>query len=148
VDERFHDPKAESSMEQIIGLIEAIRRARSAAGAPPRGGRLRLDRSFEPELAAVAAELAGVELADELAGPAVTLAESAATVEFPASRRAAPADGAPGAAEVRKLRSELERAEGRLANQGFLQNAPADVVERERARAEELRVAIARLEAS
>ncbi len=30
------------------------------------------------------------------------------------------------------LRAEIERAEGRLGNQGFVRNAPADVVEAER----------------
>ena len=48
-------------------------------------------------------------------------------------------------AAVAALRQELERVEGRLANPQFVAKAPAEVVEKERARAEELREAVNRV---
>jgi valyl-tRNA synthetase len=41
-------------------------------------------------------------------------------------------DGANAAAEIERLHKEIARAEGMLANERFVQNAPADVVEAER----------------
>jgi valyl-tRNA synthetase len=38
------------------------------------------------------------------------------------------------AAEIERLRKEVERAEKMLANERFVSNAPADVVEAERAK--------------
>ena len=43
------------------------------------------------------------------------------------------------AKEVAKLESELKRAEGKLQNQGFLAKAPQHVVEQEKAKAEDYR---------
>jgi valyl-tRNA synthetase len=44
------------------------------------------------------------------------------------------------------LRKEVERAERRLANEGFVAKAPAAVVDEERRKLEEYREALARLE--
>jgi valyl-tRNA synthetase len=44
------------------------------------------------------------------------------------------------------LRKEVERAERRLANEGFIAKAPPAVVEEERRKLEEYRAALARLE--
>jgi valyl-tRNA synthetase len=51
----------------------------------------------------------------------------------------AKADGANLEAEVTRLRSEIDRAEGMLANERFVQNAPGDVVEAEREKLERYR---------
>jgi valyl-tRNA synthetase len=48
------------------------------------------------------------------------------------------ADGDP-AAEIERLRREIARAEGMLANERFVQRAPADVVEAERAKLDRYR---------
>jgi valyl-tRNA synthetase len=48
-------------------------------------------------------------------------------------------------AECRRLRAELERVEARLQNQDFRAKAPGDVVQKQEARAAELRAAIDRL---
>src|SRR5438105_2458987 len=61
VDERFRNPAAEAAAERLINLVEAVRRARQASGAPPKGGRLHLeDGSLDPDLAPIAAHLAAV----------------------------------------------------------------------------------------
>ena len=43
------------------------------------------------------------------------------------------------AAELARLRKEIARAEGMLANERFVANAPADVVEAERGKLERYR---------
>jgi valyl-tRNA synthetase len=144
LDERFRNPAAEAAVERLIALVEAVRRARQAAGAPPKGGRMRLEGGLEPELAAIAADLAGVELAPALATPGIALAGVPARVEFPSAAGAG--NGTVHKKELERLRSELGRAESRLANPDFRAKAPAAVVEKERARVAELRAAIDRLE--
>jgi valyl-tRNA synthetase len=49
-------------------------------------------------------------------------------------------------AELERLRREVARAEGMLANERFVQNAPADVVEAERDKLERYRSELAALE--
>ena len=71
----------------------------------------------------------------------IALSGVPARVEFPA----AVANGTVHEKELLRLRAELERAEGRLANAGFLAKAPPEVVEKERTRVTELRAAIDRL---
>ncbi|MFO1221935.1 MAG: valine--tRNA ligase [Burkholderiaceae bacterium] len=48
--------------------------------------------------------------------------------------------------EIERLRGEIGKAEGKLANPSFVQRAPAAVVEQERARVAEFRQALRRLE--
>ncbi len=141
-DPRFGDASAEARVEKLIALVDEIRRARQAASAPRRGGRLKLDQPWDPESAALAAELAGVELVEGLAGPGVSLTRVAARVEFPAS------GASPDAQATRqRLTRDLERSRARLANQDFLSKAPAAVVEKERLLAAELEDALERLSA-
>jgi valyl-tRNA synthetase len=143
VEPRLVDALAEASMARLIALVEEIRRARQAAGAPRQGGRLRLERPFDPAMAALVAELAAVELSDVLAGPGVALTQAAAWVEFPA----AAVDPAAQAAARERLLRERERSQAMLANQQFISRAPAAVVEKERARLAEVEEALARLQA-
>jgi valyl-tRNA synthetase len=48
--------------------------------------------------------------------------------------------------ELGKLRVTLKKGETKLQNAGFVERAPADVVDKERARVAELRSALAHLE--
>jgi valyl-tRNA synthetase len=141
LDARFADADAESCMNGLMALVEAVRRARQSAGAQPKGGRLVLDRPLACELSDLAAELAGVELVDELAGETVALPEVAARVAFPA----AAADRASQAAARERLQRELSRSQAKLANPDFLAKAPPAVVEKERARVAEVQEALARI---
>ena len=47
--------------------------------------------------------------------------------------------------EVQKVQSEIKRAEGKLANQGFVSKAPAAVVEEERRKLQENRALLERV---
>ncbi|MGH8503469.1 MAG: valine--tRNA ligase [Gammaproteobacteria bacterium] len=49
--------------------------------------------------------------------------------------------------EISKLRATLERGDAKLRNASFIERAPAQVVEKERARVDDLRSALAQLEA-
>jgi valyl-tRNA synthetase len=49
--------------------------------------------------------------------------------------------------EIQRLSKELPRLEGKLGDQGFLAKAPAQVVEKERTRLEDLRAGLAELQA-
>jgi valyl-tRNA synthetase len=142
-DARFADAGVEAAMARVIGLVEEIRHARQVAGAPRRGGRLRLSGPFGAEAAALVAELAAVELTDVLAGPGLALTQAPAWVEFPAAE----ADTAALAAARERLLRERARSQAQLANQEFVSRAPAPVVEKERARLAEVEEALARLEA-
>ena len=57
----------------------------------------------------------------------------------------APVDGN-REAEIQRLRKEVARAEGMLANERFVQNAPAEVVDAEREKLERYRRELAALE--
>ena len=140
-DPRFDDPEAEARVEKLIALVEEIRRARQSASAPRRGGRLKLVQPWDADRSALAAELAGVELADELTGDGIALIEVAARVEFPASGIGPDTQ----AATRERLKRDLERSRAKLADEDFVARAPARVVEKERQLAAELEEAIARL---
>jgi valyl-tRNA synthetase len=141
-DARFADADAEAAMGRVIAAVEEVRRARQAAGAPRRGGRLLFEQPLAPEVADLLAELAGVELAAELAGPGLTLTEVAARVELPAAE----VDRAAVAAARERLLRDREQVEAKLANPDFVSRAPAAVVEKQRARLAEISEALARLE--
>jgi valyl-tRNA synthetase len=142
--ERFDAPEAEAQLARLVALVEETRRARQAAGAPRRGGRLRFEQPVDPEIAELAAELAAVHLVDELAGPGIALTEMPARLELPAAE----VDAAAHAAARERLEDELARARAKLANQEFLARAPEAVVEKARARLAEVTEALERLGAT
>ncbi len=140
-DERFADPAAEGAARRVIALVEDIRRERRAAAAPARGGYIAFAASMEPELAGLTAQLARLEMVDELAPIGAALVEGGARVAFPNATGAVKEREA----EARRLRQDYERTEVKLANPEFLAKAPPAVVEKERAKAAELRSALERL---
>ena len=140
-DDRFAAPDAEARLARVIALVEEIRRARQAAGAPRRGGRLRFEQPVEPAVADLIAELAAVEPAAELAAAGVALTELPARLELPAAE----VDASAQAAARERLERERERSRAKLDNPDFLARAPEAVVEKERARLAEVEDALARI---
>ncbi|TAN31889.1 valine--tRNA ligase [bacterium] len=133
------DPAAEDSFGQVMRIVEEVRGHRQGAGAPPRGGKLQLD-GADRTIAGLVARLAWVDLVEAL-DEGTPLGAVAGRVSFPAgtgdSRRQA---------ELRRLRSELEKTGTKLANPDLLAKAPAEIVKKLEERAAELRAAIDRLE--
>jgi valyl-tRNA synthetase len=136
---RFVDPGAEETFQQVILIVEEVRGHRQAAGAPPRGGRLYLDRSVQRNVANLAARLAQVELVDEL-DSATPLAVVPGRVSFPAGTGEARREK-----ERKRLEDDLAKVEAKLANDEFRTKAPAEVVQNLVDRAEAARAALERL---
>ena len=154
------DPEAERLMAPVLDFVSAIRTIRSESRISPA---VELAVSVKPAGPAVAAALAS--------GAAVigSLARAAITVSADGAR---PANSAMAAtpsgdvfvrlegvvdfeAERQRLRKEVERArkeiaflEGKLGRPDFVERAPAEVVERERARLTEQRETEQKLAAS
>src|SRR5713226_2277055 len=81
---RFVDPGAEEDFQNVMVVVEELRGHRQAAGAPPRGGQLHLDRSISEAIARLAARLAHVDLVDVLDAHGTPLAVAPGRVSFPA----------------------------------------------------------------
>jgi len=143
--DRFTDLEAEESFGQVMRIVEEVRGHRQAAGAPPRGGSLRLD-PIGGSVATLAARIAWVELVSDLEG-GTPLAATAGEVSFPAGdgdvRRQA---GLKHQAGLKRLTEDLEKTEAKLANPEFGAKAPPEIVRKLEDRATELRAAIDRLQ--
>jgi len=137
---QFVDPAAEEEFQQAIAIVEEVRGHRQAAGAPPRGGRLELESSIDPSIAALAARLAHVELVDALEGRTTPLATAAGRVAFPSGTGDTRREK-----ERKRLEDDLAKIEVKLANPEFQDKAPADVVRTLEERAVATREALARL---
>jgi valyl-tRNA synthetase len=140
-DAQFVDPAAEETFAGMMRIVEAVRAHRQSAGAPPRGGRLQLDESIDRNVAKLAARLAWVELAEDV-GEGTPLGVVPGTVSFPAG-----AGDARRQAELRRLKSDLEKTQAKLANPDFRAKAPFDIVRKLEERAAELSAAVERLSA-
>jgi valyl-tRNA synthetase len=135
VDEALVDDEAERELGASIGLTRSIRRWRDLVGVAagsvlPARIAAREERGEGPhELVARLARLRfdGADGGDALAalGPVEILTSAEVDAEQVRSR----IDQRRG-----ELRSEVERAESRLANEGFVANAPSEVVAAERAK--------------
>ena len=158
------DEEAESEVGRLIEAVTALRRYRDEVGAKasvPVRGRL-LAEGYDGVRDQLA-RLARFELADgdgdgdrSGAGRARALAHDGdvlATVPIPGGAVQVLPSDAFDPAEVEKriaakragLQAELERAERKLANEKFVERAPAQVVEEERRKLEEYRTALSRL---
>ncbi len=140
------DEAAEARVAPVLEAVAELRVARrSVRGAPRRGGLLRV----EGEWAAAAEErsllaiLGEVELTESAIGGGIAV--TFGRVSFPGS---AVEDAAAGERRRRELAGELARVEARLADPNFSARAPAAVVDKNRARAQELRADLERLLAS
>jgi len=152
-DESLIDAEAENEVATVIAATQELRRYRDEVGAPA-GTRIpaRLVAEtaesrdlYERSLPAIAL-LSRFEL--EVAEPDGALGEATIAVPGATVDVQVDADAARAARkeQVRKLREEIERAEGKLANEGFVEKAPADLVQQEREKLERYRRELADLE--
>ncbi|MGP0053004.1 MAG: valine--tRNA ligase [Solirubrobacteraceae bacterium] len=135
------DAAAEESVQRAIEAVQALRRWRDLAGVKA-GATLsaRLAASGYDETAEQVARLARLSLNGEDAGADGGRAAAVATVPIPGggieilSGAGLDLDGARRRLSERrsKLDGEIERAERKLANAGFVAKAPPEVVEAER----------------
>jgi len=142
------DADAEARFDVLRGLVTEVNRFRSQNRIAPSARfelTLESDRrellQDEAELVASLAGLSGLVFTDALQEQA-----GCSTIVFPAGRAQVSLAGLIDvAAEVERLDRELDRVaqergriEGKLANESFVSRAPAEVVDRERARLAEL----------
>src|SRR3954447_25451426 len=126
-DDSLIDEAAEREIGDAISLTRALRRWRDLAGVPVKqvlSARADDDRPHE-----LVSRLAKVEFSDDGGEPMATVGG----VELLETQGVDP-----GAVQARveergeKLRAEVKRGEGKLGNEGFIDKAPADVVDAER----------------
>ncbi len=138
------DEKAESEVGSAIELVRNLRRWRELADVSP--GAVLRGRSADGAPSAMVARLARFEFAgadgDEGGEPLATIG----TVEILASAEL-DAEAVAARLEERraKLRSEVERAEKKLANESFVTKAPAEVVDEERRKLDDYRTELEEL---
>ncbi|MFP4635127.1 MAG: class I tRNA ligase family protein [Nitriliruptoraceae bacterium] len=150
------DPQAEQDFGVIMSLVTEMNRFRSQNGIPPKARfEITVASAQRDVLAAhpaIVSSLAGLErvrLVDALEERAGT-----STVSFDGGRAQVDLAGLIDVdAELARLRKERdkaaadrERVEAKLANEAFVERAPAEVVDNERAKHERLRSSIAELE--
>jgi valyl-tRNA synthetase len=128
------DEAAEAELARAIGAVQELRAWRDRVGAAPgRALEARLEADGYERTADAVARLARVEWTENgtagvatvpVPGGHVTVLASDAVDTEAEARRAA--------AERTRLETEIKRAEGRLANQGFVTKAQPHVVDAER----------------
>jgi valyl-tRNA synthetase len=143
-DEALLDEQAEREIGAVIGAVTAVRSFRNDAGVRP-GQRLpaRLAADGYAGTAQLVARLARLDLDAASANGG----DPAAVVPIPGGAlEVLPAEGVDlaeaerrRAAERERVHAEIARAEGKLANEGFVAKAPEAVVQAERDKLERLR---------
>jgi valyl-tRNA synthetase len=150
-DEALLDATAEETLARVIEAVTELRSYRDAVGAkataaiPARIVAEGYDEASQEQIA----RLARFEfLPDDQADGDVlaTLPIAAGAVQVLPSEAFDPEEGAKRLdAKREQLRGEIERAERKLANKGFVDKAPPEVVEEERRKLDEYRRALERL---
>lgn len=150
-DEAFQAPDAVRKMQILIDVIRSVRNIRSEMEVPPKKQVSLLIRT-EPEAYAAIRDnesairrLCGAEKVT--AGPDVTRPDKAMTAVVSGAEVFLPLEGmidieetiARLEKELKKLDYEVERVEKKLSNPGFVQKAPAHIVEEEKRKGEEYR---------
>jgi valyl-tRNA synthetase len=144
------DEHAETELDYLIEGVTALRRYRDEVGAKPgHPVRGRLAAEGYDALHDQMARLARFEWVD-----AAQNGDVLATVPIPGGAvQVLPSDAFDADEALRRidkkreqLRSEIERAERKLANEGFVAKAPREVVDEERRKLDEYREALRRLE--
>ena len=141
------DEGAEAEIERLIEAVTALRRYRDEVGAKPSGrvrGRL-VARGYD-ELSEPLGRLARFDLVDDAGDPLASVPIPGGAIEVLPSDAFDPAEAEKRIAAKRSgLEAEIERAEHKLANEKFVERAPAAVVEEERRKLAEHREALERL---
>ncbi len=132
VDPALADAPAEAEMGKLIGLTRSVRRWRDLVGVPA-GSVLAARVAGGAEPHELVARLARLSLDGAEGEPLASIGplEILASGEVDAQEVRARLDQRRG-----ELRSEVERGERKLANEGFVAKAPAEVVEAEREKLE------------
>jgi valyl-tRNA synthetase len=123
------DPEAEAELGSAIEVVRRVRRWRELVGVTP--GRMLAARATGDGAPELVARLARLDLD---AGPGEPLASFGAVEILPSGEIDAEQARARIAERRAEVKAEVERAERRLANRGFIAKAPTDVVEAERAK--------------
>ncbi len=134
------DAGAEASVARAIEAVQALRGWRDLAGVPAAATvPARLAAEGYEETGEHVARLARLSFTADGAEPVATVPVPGGTVEILPSDDV-DAEGAQRrlAARRAKLEAEIERAERKLANEGFVAKAPPDVVQAERDKLERL----------
>lgn len=145
------DQKAEYEMETLMDMIKAVRHIRGEMNVPP--GRKAEVLLVTPDKAARAILERGIEYIQALAGAVIkihkTLERAPEQSAHAVTRGVEVFVPLKGLIDVDKevarqekelvaVEKELARVRGKLTNPGFLSKAPADVVDKEKAKEEEL----------
>jgi valyl-tRNA synthetase len=139
-DETLFDDAAEADVEGGIGLTQRLRAWRDLAGVPAGAVLVALIDGVEPpgfvgRLSRFEFDGVGSEPVASI-GPVRVLASDQLDAEAVATRLDKRRE---------ELRSEVERGERKLGNEGFIAKAPAEVVEEERGKLERYRTELAEL---
>jgi valyl-tRNA synthetase len=149
--EELSDEDAERTLGRVIEAVTELRRYRDAVGA--RGAatipaRL-VAEGYDEAMATQIGRLAGFELATDPSGDGdilATLPIPGGAVQVLPSDAFDPQEAAKRIGVKRdQLAQEIERSERKLANKGFVEKAPAEVVEDERRKLAEYRRELERL---
>jgi valyl-tRNA synthetase len=153
-----HDPAAEAELRWVMQLVLGIRQIRGEMDiSPARRLPLLLQHASAKDLQltqrhhALLMRLAGLEslrplAAGEAAPPAAAALLGELSLLVPMAGLIEPASELQRLAKrLQKIEQELSRARGKLANDSFVSNAPADVVAQERSRLAEFELARAGL---
>ena len=150
-DPELLDPEAEEAMGRFFAAVSGLRSYRDEVGARP-GTPVRgvLEAEGYGDLEAQLARLGQFQLeqsASEGEEPLADIEVPGGVVRVLPSDAVDPVEGERRReAERGRLRAEIERAEKKLANEGFVKKAPAEVVEAERQKLEGFREALRRLD--
>jgi valyl-tRNA synthetase len=131
-DESLFDAEAEAELERVRETVMTIRRLRDLAGVKP-AVRLPAAVDSDPAVAKHIANLARLDLSSNGGDPLATIA---GVHIFATEGVDADAFQERIAARREELRKEVERGEKKLANEGFVAKAPAEVVQEEREKLE------------
>jgi valyl-tRNA synthetase len=150
-DDALVDPEAEARLGSVIEAVTELRSYRDAVGAKASAdipARLLADGYDEASRAQVA-RLARFEFVPDAHGDGdvlATLPIPGGAIQVLPSEAFDPEEGEKKLSAKRdQLRSEIERGEKKLANKGFVEKAPPEVVEEERRKLDEYRRALDRL---